>query len=114
MKRGGSMKRLLLGIVLIASLPLFAQDQPKSPKYQFTVYRKAGTYLINAFVDSEEFNVTSNDLDVVSRDPGTCLLRLTGGVEVRTKNVLLQADEADYHCGGDIEPRGNVHLRVLP
>jgi len=42
---------------------------------------------------------------------------LTGGVEVRTKDVLLQADEADYHCGtggGDIEPRDNVHLRVFP
>jgi len=35
------MKRLLLGIALIASLPLFAHDQPKSPKYQFTMYRKA-------------------------------------------------------------------------
>jgi len=108
------MKRLILGIVLIASLPVFAQDQPKTPKYQFTVYRKAGTYLINAFVDSDQFTVTSNDLMVVDRDAATCLLRLTGGVEVRTKDVLLQADEADYHCGGDIEPRGNVHLRVLP
>ena len=108
------MKRLMLGIALIANLPVFAQDQPKSPKYQFTVYRKAGTYLINAFVDSDQFTVTSNDLMVVDRDAATCLLRLTGGVEVRTKDVLLQADEADYHCGGDIEPRGNVHLRVLP
>ena len=110
------MKRLL-GIALIAGLPVFAQDQPKNPKYQFTVYRKAGTYLINAFVDSEQFTVTSTGLEVVSRDPATCLLRLTGGVEIRTKDVLLQADEADYHCGtnaGDIEPRGNVHLRVLP
>jgi len=46
----------------------------------------------------------------------TGLLRLTGGVEVKTKDVLLQADEVDYHCGtgaGDIEPRGNVHLRVV-
>lgn len=108
------MKRLLLGIVLIASVPLFAQDQPKSPNYQFTVYRKAGTYLINAFVDSDQFTVTSNDLMVVDRDAATCLLRLTGGVQVRTRDVLLQADEADYHCGGDIEPRGNVHLRVFP
>ena len=110
------MKRLLLGIVLIASLPVFAQDQPKSPKYQFTVYRKGGTYLIDAFVDSEHFTVTSNGLEVVSRDAATCLLRLTDGVEVKTKDVLLQADEVDYHCGtgaGDIEPRGNVHLRVV-
>jgi lipopolysaccharide assembly outer membrane protein LptD (OstA) len=109
------MKRLVLGILLIACLPVFGQDQPKSPNYQFTVYRKAGTYLIDAFVDAEHFTVTSNGLEVVSRDPATCLLRLTGGVEIRTKDVLLQADEADYHCGtgaGDIEPRGNVHLRV--
>jgi hypothetical protein len=111
------MKRLLLGVALVASLPVFAQDQPKSPNYQFTVYRKAGTYLIDAFVDAERFTVTSNGLEVVSRDPATCLLRLTGGVEVRTKDVLLQADEADYHCGtgaGDIKPRGNVHLTVVP
>jgi lipopolysaccharide assembly outer membrane protein LptD (OstA) len=111
------MKRLMLGIVLIASLPVFAQDQPKSPKYQFTVYRRAGNYFINAFVDADQFTVTSRDLEVVDRNRATCLLRLTGGVEVRTKDVLLQADEADYHCGtgaSDIEPRGNVHLRVLP
>ena len=108
------MKRLLLGIVMIGSLPVFAQDQPKSPKYQFTVYRKAGSYHIDAYVDSEPFKVTSNGLGVISRDPVSCLLRLTGGVEVRTKDVLLQADEADYHCGGDIEPRGNVHLSVFP
>jgi hypothetical protein len=111
------MKRLLLGVALVASPPMFAQDQPKSPNYQFTVYRKAGTYLIDAFVDAERFTVTSNGLEVVSRDPATCLLRLTGGVEVRTKDVLLQADEADYHCGtgaGDIKPRGNVHLTVVP
>src|SRR5262245_65809881 len=101
------MKRLMLGIALIANLPVFAQDQPKSPKYQFTVYRRAGTYLIDAFVDAEHFTVTSNGLETVSRDPATCLLRLTGGVEVRTKDVLLQAYEVDYHCGTravDMEP----------
>ena len=111
------MKRLMLGIALIANLPVFAQDQPKSPKYQFTVYRKAGSYLIDGFVDAEHFTVTSNGLETVSRDPATCLLRLTGRVEIRTKDVLVQADEADYHSGegaGDVEPRGNVHLRVLP
>jgi hypothetical protein len=63
------MKRLLLGIALVASLPVFAQYRPKSPNYPFTVYRRAGTYLLDAFVDAEHFTVTSNDLEAVSRDP---------------------------------------------
>jgi hypothetical protein len=55
----------------------------------------------------------------VDRSAGTCLLRLTGNVEVTTQDAVLQADEADYRCrageiGYDIEPRGNVHLTVFP
>jgi len=42
-------------------------------------------------------------------DRSACLIRLTGDVEISTKGVTLQADEADYHCGtSDFEARGNV------
>ena len=110
------MKRLIMVLTLLASLPLFAQDQSRSNN-TFTVYRKAGRYLIKAFGD--QVTVTSTTLEVVDRTGPSCLLRLAGNVEVTTRDAILQADEADYRCrsgevGYDIEPRGNVHLRVIP
>ena len=112
------MKRLMLGIALLACLPVFAQDQPRGvPGNTFTVYRVRGGYRIKAFGD--QVNVTSTNLEVVDRTGPSCLLRLTGNVEVTTQDTVLQADEADYHCrsgeiGYEIEPRGNVHLRIFP
>jgi lipopolysaccharide assembly outer membrane protein LptD (OstA) len=47
-------------------------------------------------------------------DRNACLIRLTGNVEISSKGVTLQADEADYHCGtGEVEPRGNVLFKPL-
>ncbi len=95
---------------------MFAQDQPKGVN-TFLIYRLADGYRIKAFGD--QVTVTSSTLEFVDRTPASCILRLTGNVEVRTKDTILQADEADYHCGTgeigyEIEPRGNVHLKVLP
>ena len=107
------MKRSLLIIALMACLPVFAQDQPKgAPSHDFWVYRVKGGYRITAFQD--QLIVTAGNLEFVDRNVPSCLLRLTGNVEVRTKGIILEADEADYHCNGDIEPRGNVHFRAFP
>jgi hypothetical protein len=112
------MKRLLLGIALLACLPLFAQDQPnRDPRNNFTIYRQRSGYRI--FVFGDQVNLASRTLEFVDRNAGTCQLRLTGNVEVTTQDAVLEADEADYRCrageiGYDIEPRGNVHLTVFP
>jgi len=103
------MKRLIVSIALLACLPVFAQDQsPRIPRNDFTIYRVKDSYHIVGF--ENQLSVTSTNLEWISHTP--CLLRLTGNVEMTTKGVTLQADEADYHCGtGEIEPRGNVVLK---
>jgi lipopolysaccharide assembly outer membrane protein LptD (OstA) len=112
------MKRLMLSIALLACLPVFAQDQSRSaPSIDSTIYRKAGGYRIEANVrmdgTAQQVVVTAANLHWI--DHNACLIDLTGNVEVSAKGFVLQSDEADYHCSsGEIEPRGNVHLRVLP
>jgi lipopolysaccharide assembly outer membrane protein LptD (OstA) len=103
------MKRLIVSIALLACLPVFAQDQsPRIPRNNSTIYRVKGGYHVIGFED--QLSVTSTNLELIARDP--CVIRLTGDVQVTTKGVTLQADEADYHCSsGEIEPRGNVVLK---
>ena len=105
------MKRLLLCIALMACLPVFAQDQPRGgPGNEFWVYRVKGGYRITGFQD--QLIVTASTLEYVDRNVPSCLLRLTGNVEVRTKGTILEADEADFHC--NVEPSGNVRFRAFP
>jgi len=41
------------------------------------------------------------------------IIELRGKAEVRTRYMLLTADEVDYHEGsGEIEPRGHVHVKL--
>jgi lipopolysaccharide assembly outer membrane protein LptD (OstA) len=105
------MKRLLLGIALTVCLPLFAQD--RAQRYEFTVYRMRGSYQITAFAG--QLVVTATSMQRVGDvDSSACILQLRGNVEIRANNVTVQADEADYHCQtGEIEPRGNVHLKIV-
>src|SRR5215475_5021561 len=98
------MKRLLLLGALLACVPVFAQDQTRSvPRNDITIYRIRGTYRVVGFED--QLTITSNNLEWIDRNAG--LIRLTGNVEIKTKGIVLTADEADYHMGtGEIEPRG--------
>ena len=102
------MKRLLLLSALLACLPVFAQDQTRStPRNDTTIYRIRGTYRIVGWED--QLTITSTNLEWVDRNAG--LIRLSGNVEIKTKGIVLMADEADYHMKtGEIEPRGNVHV----
>ena len=102
------MKRLLLLGALLACVPVFAQDQIRnSSRNDTTIYRVRGTYRVVGF--ENQLNITSTNLEWVDRNAG--LIRLTGNVEIRTKGIVMTADEADYHMGtGEIEPRGNVRL----
>ena len=110
------MKRLVLSIALLACLPVFAQDQG-TPSIDSRIYHRADGYRIEATVrlngSAQQVTVAAANLQWI--DHNACVINLTGNVEVTAKGFVLQADEADYHCGtGDIEPRGNVHLKVLP
>jgi hypothetical protein len=48
----------------------------------------------------------------IQRDGST--IHLKGSAEIRTSDIVLQADEADYHVAtGAIEARGNVRVRPI-
>ena len=101
------MKSLVLSVVLMASLPILGQDQSKRIPSDFQIFRKAGHYQIESRTATDRFTAAANSLEWIDRT--ACLIRLTGDVEISTKGVTLQADEADYHCGtSEFEPRGNV------
>jgi lipopolysaccharide assembly outer membrane protein LptD (OstA) len=101
------MKMLVLTIALLASLPIAGQDRPKSPAVDSQIFRKAGRYRIETSTATDQVTISSDNLEWI--DKNACLIRLTGSVEISTKGVTVQADEADYHCGtGEVEPRGNV------
>jgi lipopolysaccharide assembly outer membrane protein LptD (OstA) len=103
------MKRLILTVAVLACLPVFAQDQSRRvPSNDTHIYRIKNSYRIVGFED--QLVVTSTNLEWIDHNSG--LIRLTGNVELRTKGIILEADEADYHLGtGEIEPRGNVALK---
>lgn len=111
------MKRLVLSLGLLACLPVFSQDQSRStPGIDSTIYRKADGYRIEATVRldgvAQQVTVRAANLEWIDHD--ACLINLRGNVEVTAKGFALQSDEANYHCSTEIEPRGNVHLEVLP
>ena len=107
------MKLLTLGIAMTVCLPLLAQDQPKAnPVYKFAVFRTASGYRIVAF--DYRLIVTFASMQGDCKVPLSSL-QLKGNVEVTTDGAVLKADEADYHCDtGEIEPLGNVHMKVTP
>ena len=106
------MKILVLSIALLASLPMLGQDRSKGPGVENQIFHKAGRYRIETSKATDQVVATANDLEWIDRN--ACLIRLTGNVEVSTKGVTLQADQADYHCGtGEVEPRGNVLFKPL-
>ena len=106
------MKILVLSIALLASLPMLGQDRPKNPGVGNRIFRTGGHYRIETSKASDQVIAIADNLEWIDRN--ACLIRLTGNVEVSTKGVTLQADEADYHCGtGEVEPRGNVLFKPL-
>jgi hypothetical protein len=109
------MKRLVLTIALLACLPVLAQDRSTNiPAYSFTVYAMAGSYRISAFDD--RLIVTSTSMQRIGEPASpSCLLKLAGSVEIGMNDVIIHADEADYHCSTvEVEPRGNVHVNFMP
>jgi lipopolysaccharide assembly outer membrane protein LptD (OstA) len=47
------------------------------------------------------------------QEPAMNIVRLRGNVEIRTKDMTLRADEADYNENtGEIEARGTVRIKL--
>jgi hypothetical protein len=113
-EKGGSMKRILLGIALVACLPAFPQDQPTpAPPHHFTLYRlRTGDgWRVVTKEDGRQLDVIAKNID--SKTPGSpsFMVRFTGDVEITIDGMKLRADQLDYHwVTGEIEPSGNVHL----
>jgi lipopolysaccharide assembly outer membrane protein LptD (OstA) len=110
-EKGGSMRRIVLGIALMACLPVFAQDQPTAvPVHGFKVFRTSGGYRVS-MDDGREVNVLASSIEAVNP---VRVVRFKGDVEMKINGLELRADEVDYHWDtGEIEPLGNVHLKPI-
>jgi hypothetical protein len=116
-EKGGSMKRILLGIALIACLPVFPQDQPATaPPHHYTVYRHRGAdgwpdgWRVVTKEDGRDLAVIAKNIDgkLAGRPE---VVRFTGDVEITIDGMKLRADQLDYNwVTGEIEPSGNVRL----
>jgi hypothetical protein len=128
------MKRVVLGIALIACLPVFPQNQPTTappptvkatlqgevfpqdqpaaaPPHSFLLYRlRTGGWRVTTREDGRELAAIAKNIDgkLAGRPE---VVRFTGDVEITIDGMKLLADQLDYHwVTGEIEPLGNVHL----
>jgi lipopolysaccharide assembly outer membrane protein LptD (OstA) len=105
------MRLIVLGIALIACLPVFPQDQPTAvPAPGFKVFRISGGYRVS--VDNgREVEVLAASIEAVN---AMRVVRVKGDVEMKINGLEVRADELDYHWEtGEIEPLGNVHLKPI-
>jgi lipopolysaccharide assembly outer membrane protein LptD (OstA) len=104
------MKLAILGIALVACLPLFPQDQPTALPQNFQVFRISGGYRVVA-EDGRFVNAIAAAIEAVKP---LRVVRLKGDVEITINGVELRADEVDCHWDtGELEPLGNVHLKPV-
>ena len=102
------MKRVILGIALIACLPVFAQDQLA---IKFKAFKTSTGVRISGTLHDDPLVGTASS---IQGDDTLHLAQLKGNVEITINGMKLQADEVDLHWdSGEIEPRGNVHLKFL-
>ncbi len=101
---------LVLIAVSIASVSLWAQDQPAKPLEHWV----CGESKCQAAADPLPggapilVTLTANSIE------GGNVLRLKGSVEIRNGALVLQADEADYQwVTGDFKARGNVRIKPV-
>jgi hypothetical protein len=109
------MKRTLLGIALVACLPVFPQDQPtNAPPHNFLLYQRR-TSNGNGFRvvadDGREFVAIAKSCEALKPSIPPFVVRFKGDVEITIDGMKLRADQLDYNwVTGEIEPLGNVHL----
>ncbi|HWZ33243.1 MAG TPA: hypothetical protein VNX18_18000 [Bryobacteraceae bacterium] len=102
------MKHVILGLTLIACLPLFPQDRPAAIPQGFTVFRIRDGFRVSA--DGGR-TVDAIATSIEALNPSH-VVRLKGGVAITINGMELRADEVDYHWDtGELEPYGNVHVK---
>jgi len=102
------MKRVIVGVGLIACFPVFAQDQPVM---NFKAFKTSAGIRISGTLHDEPLVGTASS---IQGDNALHLAQLKGNVEITVNGMKLQADEVDLHWDtGEIEPHGNVHLKPL-
>lgn len=58
-------------------------------------------------------NVDLSAIAIHRQEPALNVVRLIGSVEIKTKDMLLRADEADYNDNtGEIVARGTVRIKL--
>ena len=113
------MKLWVAGVALLAIAPVYSQelyDPPPTlvrklivplPSRSEIARRNAASYLASYFngpVTIHAVNVVENDFSV----------QLKGRVEIKTKSMILQADEVDFDKStGQLSPRGNVVVKPV-
>jgi lipopolysaccharide assembly outer membrane protein LptD (OstA) len=106
------MRRVTLGIALIACPVIFAQNQTADPshKYIYTMFRTRDGFRV-VVDDGRVLDVIATSVESIKPSD---VVRFKGNVEIKLDGVDLFADEVDYHLyTGELEPLGNVHLEPI-
>ena len=102
------MKLFALGLISIACVSLSAQDQAAKPLERWICGEGKCQTATAPLPDGAPILV----MLTANRIEGESVLRLMGSVEISTRALVLQADEADYQWAtGEIKARGNVRIK---
>jgi hypothetical protein len=109
-KADRSMKLVMLGIALIACLPVSPQDQLTVIPQNYQVFRISGGFRVVA----EDGRFVNAIAATIESAKALRVVRFKGNVEITINGVELRADEVDYHWDtGELEPNGNVHVKPI-
>lgn len=123
------MKPFALCVVWIACSTGIAQDQTDSRERWACLTSSKCLQTRDARSDAQEFARTAKVGAYWAEGKGSIAatfaanhiessgdrFQLRGNVEINTNTLILRADEADYDWDtGEIEARGNVHVRPIP
>jgi len=90
----------VFALLVVVSSIFIASAQPQEALKHFQVETPDGT------------NVRMSAENIEREMPGP-VVKLDGNVEIRTKDMILNADEADYDINtADVEFHGRVHVKL--
>jgi lipopolysaccharide assembly outer membrane protein LptD (OstA) len=102
------MKFFAVALILVACVSLSAQDQAAKPLERWICGEGKCQTATDPLPEGAQILVTLT----ANRIEGENTLRLRGGVEISTRVLVLQADEAEYQWAtGEITARGNVRIK---
>ena len=101
--------KVLFAVVIFFGLFLFSQTNPAGSSNKSTY---TGTYTLRT---DEKVQLQSIEVKGVNVYQELGVLSCRTECEVTLGNVLLKADEVDFHTyTGEAEARGNVRIKALP